>query len=821
MAKKKTLKRKKGGPNNAKKTAKRKVAKKKTPKKKSAKLQASRANAHAAATITPKRKPSGPRADDPVVVYIHGIGPKPSPEILKGEWDLALFGRDMRDRTRMAYWADILHKPIESRKASVHAEAGHAFDLPQVLQGTDAETDPAAHRFAEDLLQNLGGPTPVRPKGPGKKVLPLPEFLRGPISGALMRWFVRDTAAYFFDADVRKKIKQRLLDQIPATGEPYILVSHSQGTIVAFEVLSQLQPSNAPLTDLFVTLGSPLGLQEVQDQFKKSKLALEVPQGVRQWHNFANLLDPVALDRSLSDDYRRREQVAVKDHPIISQRLRELRGFNPHASAGYLAHPEVRAVVHRALQFDSVAPFIVARDVAERFVSREARQPVLLEVLEPRYAALGESDNERDEREAQQELQDSSLKTIPGRVSVLAREIIELIKEAEPDDGSPAHPVRKVNELRKYVAAHLNSGEIETLAKQHADLNIYRVWRSSPKRKLLHRSHNPLSVGAARTAYAADGHGITWAVLDTGCHFGHPHFKVAGMPRTVREVLDCTTNDTTPVEITKPNQGDPDGHGTHVCGIIAGQGSQNGFEYAGLAPRAELIVYKVLDENGEGEDAWIIKAVDDIFRRNQAAAAIKIHGVNLSLGGAFDASVFGCGFTPICTELRELWRQGVVVCIAAGNEGLTEVSTATGSVELNTALSIGDPANLEECIAVGSTNADKPHLHGVSYFSSRGPTADGRMKPDVVAPGEKIVSCNSKFKSRGNTPCDYREDSGTSMACPHISGLIAAFLSVKTEFIGRPDEVKQILMANCNDLKRDRYHQGAGMPNLMKMLMNS
>jgi subtilisin family serine protease len=141
---------------------------------------------------------------------------------------------------------------------------------------------------------------------------------------------------------------------------------------------------------------------------------------------------------------------------------------------------------------------------------------------------------------------------------------------------------------------------------------------------------------------------------------------------------------------------------------------------------------------------------------------------------------------------------------------------------LNTMASVGDPANLEDCIAVGSVNADKPHLYGISYFSSRGPTADGRMKPDVVAPGERITSCNSDFKPGGTgNKGPYRQDSGTSMACPHVSGLLAAFLSVRREFIGRPDEVKKILMDNCNDLGRDRYHQGAGIPNLVKMLVNT
>ena len=70
--------------------------------------------------------------------------------------------------------------------------------------------------------------------------------------------------------------------------------------------------------------------------------------------------------------------------------------------------------------------------------------------------------------------------------------------------------------------------------------------------------------------------------------------------------------------------------------------------------------------------------------------------------------------------------------------------TPNGAVELNSPMSIGDPANLEDCVAVGSVNADRPHLHGVSAFSSRGPTSDGRVKPDVVAPGERIMSANSR-----------------------------------------------------------------------------
>mgnify|MGYP000479319354 CR=1 FL=1 len=112
-----------------------------------------------------------------------------------------------------------------------------------------------------------------------------------------------------------------------------------------------------------------------------------------------------------------------------------------------------------------------------------------------------------------------------------------------------------------------------------------------------------------------------------------------------------------------------------------------------------------------------------------------------------------------------------------------------------------EPGNAELAITVGSTHRDMPHTYGVSYFSSKGPTGDGRMKPDLVAPGEKILSCDSS-RSVGNatdaapsTVARYREDSGTSMAAPHVSGAIAAFLSIRREFIGQAEVVRRILQA--------------------------
>jgi subtilisin family serine protease len=263
-----------------------------------------------------------------------------------------------------------------------------------------------------------------------------------------------------------------------------------------------------------------------------------------------------------------------------------------------------------------------------------------------------------------------------------------------------------------------------------------------------------------------------------------------------------------------------------VAGIIAGQceaplpgmAPATPLRFAGMAPQARLYGLKVLDDDGNGRDSWIIKGVQQVAEINERAGELVIHGVNLSLGGYFDAESYGCGFTPLCNELRRLWRQGVVVVIAAGNDGLAWLVQNDGQAyPLNLDLSIGDPANLEEALAVGSVHKSSPHSYGVSYFSSRGPTADGRHKPDLVAPGEKIVSAHHRYNA--DDPSTWMvEMSGTSMAAAHVSGLIAAFLSVRREFIGFPDRVKQLLLDQCLDLRRDPYMQGRGLPSLMRML---
>ena len=830
------------------------------------------------------------------IIYIHGIGQQANAENLKREWDLALFGKAMDGKdpshqgTSMAYWADLMHDPASQQIENLRAKSmrivveqyrvnraafrDEAIDYEQIVK--DAEVPVRERQEAINFLRKISAQIklPIEDEsivsfsGMGARAIPLPSFWRQAVAKQLLSWLLPEVAKYFYNEKLREQMRSRLRDLIKSCHQPFVIVSHSLGTVIAFDVLSEdFKRHNC---DLFVTMGSPLGIQEVQDVIVKGGGELKVPSGVRAWRNYADRIDLVALDAGLTNDFQPREiqvgsvskLVTIRDSRILNERTFSIRKFNPHSSIGYLSHSDVQQVVRDEVHFDSSGRFLVARDVIEETVDPDRRVSLLIEVLEPGYAAVDESPHElakreehlstrrkREDRAGKSEKSDApDLTTLQGRITMVRDEVEQIaISNTLGENPKKADVIRLKKDvaairLRKYVAANLTRDEVSVLTEKYKNLCVYAIWKNSSKTALLKRSHLPLKADAGRVSYRATGRGIIWAVLDTGVNWDHPHFKTHG---TILEVWDCTTNDDDPVLIG-PHQGgsmagedgDLHGHGTHVCGIIAGiekrdedheesrkrdskKAAQKEPEdlISGIAPEAKLIVYKVLDDQGQGNDGWIIKALDHIHRLNESVSrGPKIHGVNLSLGGEYDNSIYGCGYTPICKELRDLWRQGTLVCVAAGNAGQVQVATKSGSLDLNTQLSIGDPANLDDCIAVGSVNADKPHLYGVSWFSSRGPTADGRQKPDVVAPGERIESCSSNFNFTSN---HYREESGTSMACPHVSGLLAAFLSVRLEFKGRPDEVKKILKENCIDLGRDRYHQGAGLPNLMAMLTNT
>jgi subtilisin family serine protease len=258
-------------------------------------------------------------------------------------------------------------------------------------------------------------------------------------------------------------------------------------------------------------------------------------------------------------------------------------------------------------------------------------------------------------------------------------------------------------------------------------------------------------------------------------------------------------------------------HGTHVAGILAAdlpKDRDSGRELRGMCPQLSLYDLRVFDDEGLGDEFGIVCAIEFVGWLNRDRANPVVHGVNLSLALAHDVDSFACGQTPICEACNHLVGAGTVVVAAAGNTGF-EGGTGAEMQSLGSgyrAISITDPGNADYVITVGSTHRRDPHLYGVSYFSARGPTGDGRRKPDILAPGEKITS----------TICDggsQRMD-GTSMASPHVAGAAALLMARYPELIGRPIRIKEILMETATDLNREPSFQGAGCLDVLRALQS-
>jgi serine protease AprX len=251
-------------------------------------------------------------------------------------------------------------------------------------------------------------------------------------------------------------------------------------------------------------------------------------------------------------------------------------------------------------------------------------------------------------------------------------------------------------------------------------------------------------------------------------------------------------------------------HGTHVAGIIGARkpaGQNEGAD--GMCPDIQLYDFRVLADSGDVKDTEfaIIAALQYIRHMNSRHDYVSVHGANLSLSIKHDVRNYACGRTPICDECEHLVESGVVVVAAAGNLGYQSFTTKEGPFESYAAFSITDPGNADGVITVGSTHRSLPHTYGVSFFSSRGPTGDGRLKPDLVAPGERI---HAPFRQ------GWGDLDGTSMAAPHVSGAAAMLLARYPEFIRQPRKIKRILCETATDLGREKSFQGNGLLDVLR-----
>jgi len=268
------------------------------------------------------------------------------------------------------------------------------------------------------------------------------------------------------------------------------------------------------------------------------------------------------------------------------------------------------------------------------------------------------------------------------------------------------------------------------------------------------------------------GKGVTIAILDTGVDYTHPDLKDNYIQEGSYDFID---NDTDPM--------DDYGHGTHCAGIICGKGYSSNFQYVGVAPDAKYYAIKILNGNGEGSFATYLSGMEKALDPNSDGDySDHAHIISLSFG----TNEPGRPDDLFCKVVDNVVKEGVVVVVAAGNLG----------PRFNT---ITSPGCAKQSICVGST--DK--FDFISSTSSRGPVefdGDHIVKPDIVAPGVNIIST----KNGGG----YTIKSGTSMATPHVAGVVALILQANPDI--SPENVKKVLKENAKNLGYDQNVQGSG-----------
>lgn len=274
------------------------------------------------------------------------------------------------------------------------------------------------------------------------------------------------------------------------------------------------------------------------------------------------------------------------------------------------------------------------------------------------------------------------------------------------------------------------------------------------------------------------GKNINVCVLDTGVF---PHQDFDGR---LRAFIDFTAK-------KKENCYDDSGHGTHVCGILAGSGRASEGKYQGIAPGAGIISGKILNSQGKGDIEELFRALDWVLKNKEK---YKIRIVNISIGIPEKSNFFENMEKRklLRSYMNHFYREGILVVTAAGNFGPAKSS-----------LSILGESTQTICVGCHDGEQNFPGAKKCELYSGRGPSVYSLRKPDVVAPGTEIISCSNKNAS------GYVKKSGTSMACPIVSGM-AALLIEKYPFISL-DHLMGKIRRGTFDLGEPWSKQGYGM----------
>ena len=371
---------------------------------------------------------------------------------------------------------------------------------------------------------------------------------------------------------------------------------------------------------------------------------------------------------------------------------------------------------------------------------------------------------------------------------------------------------KKLNIIGAEVV-ELSNSQLRKLADNK---NVLAMFHDRKTGGVMNRAAVVSGARSVQAQYGYNGAGVGVAVIDSGITPWHDDLGYTGSNpnvvvvngQRVRKFVDFVNGLTTPY--------DDNGHGTHVAGIIAGNGKDTMGARAGIAPAANLISLKVLDDHGGGYISNVIAAFDWVVA-NRGAYNIRV--VNVSVGAAVTESYLN---DPLTLAAKAAVDAGVTVVTAAGNLGK---NATTGKVQYG---GITAPGNAPWVLTVGAYSHEGTLARfddKMGLYSSRGPTArDFAAKPDLVAPGTGIVSLSNpaslmyvtkaQFLLKGSITTatkPYLSLTGTSMASPVVAGTVALMLQANPNLT--PNLVKAILQYTAQDYRYDPLTQGAGFLN--------
>ncbi len=415
---------------------------------------------------------------------------------------------------------------------------------------------------------------------------------------------------------------------------------------------------------------------------------------------------------------------------------------------------------------------------------------------------------------------------------------IELIVESDlsPKDEEILRSIANI----KYKIPLINSFVIDI-----PEENIEKLKSLKCLKTVFQNTHITMQMDTARKTVNADiiqdkgytGKGIGIAILDTGISpindFLYPKNRIVAFK-------DFISNKTYPY--------DDNGHGTHVAGIAGGNGISSNGKYKGIAPSCNLIGIKVLDKDGKGNASSVLAGLQWIINNKEKynikigkykgiAPSCNLIGIKvLDKDGKGNASSVLAGLQwiinnkekynikianlsigtdnkssndPLVKAVEKIWDSGIIVTIAAGNDGPKKYS-------------ISSPAISKKVITIGASDDNiTANVWGNNLinFSGRGPTLDCVIKPDVLAPGVNIISClsnNVSIKNNEIVDKNYLSLSGTSMSTPIVSGAIALLLEKHKNL--KPNDVKLMLKKCCKNLHLPKNQQGWGLINVYNLL---